>query len=44
MTDTAKTLTPPVAEKRPHSYTRHGYTIQDPYFWMKDQSLTLIHI
>ncbi|HEV2080497.1 MAG TPA: S9 family peptidase [Allosphingosinicella sp.] len=38
MTDTAKTLTPPVAEKRPHSYTRHGYTIVDPYFWMKDQS------
>jgi len=37
MTETAKTLKPPVAEKRPHSYTRHGYTIQDPYFWMKDQ-------
>jgi oligopeptidase B len=37
MTDTAKTLPPPVAEKRPHSYSRHGYTIQDPYFWLKDQ-------
>ena len=37
MTDTAKTLKPPVAEKRPHSYSRHGYTIEDPYFWLKDQ-------
>ncbi len=30
--------TPPVAAKKPHSYTRHGYTISDEYFWMKDQS------
>jgi oligopeptidase B len=37
MTDTAKTLRPPVAGKRPHSYTRHGYTVEDPYFWLKDQ-------
>ncbi|HEY0627293.1 MAG TPA: S9 family peptidase [Allosphingosinicella sp.] len=37
MTDTAKTLKPPVAEKRPHSYSRHGYTVEDPYFWLKDQ-------
>ncbi|MBY8825924.1 S9 family peptidase [Sphingomonas colocasiae] len=34
MTDPIK---PPVAEQRPHSYTRHGVTIQDPYFWLKDQ-------
>jgi oligopeptidase B len=33
MTDPIK---PPVAEQRPHSYTRHGVTIQDPYFWLKD--------
>lgn len=29
---------PPVAEQRPHSYERHGYTISDPYHWLKDQS------
>lgn len=28
---------PPVAEQRPHSYERHGYTISDPYHWLKDQ-------
>ncbi|RJF93335.1 S9 family peptidase [Sphingomonas cavernae] len=27
---------PPKAEQRPHQYSRHGYTIDDPYFWMKD--------
>jgi oligopeptidase B len=37
MNDIAKALTPPVAEKRPHSYTRHGYTVEDAYFWLKDQ-------
>jgi oligopeptidase B len=30
-------LKPPVAEQRPHSYQRHGITIEDPYFWLKDQ-------
>ena len=29
---------PPRAEQRPHEYTRHGVTIADPYFWLKDQS------
>ncbi|QTD57789.1 S9 family peptidase [Parasphingorhabdus cellanae] len=29
---------PPAAEQRPHSYERHGYTISDPYHWLKDQS------
>ncbi|WP_435416685.1 S9 family peptidase [Parerythrobacter aurantius] len=29
---------PPKAEKRAYSYTRHGITIEDPYFWLKDQS------
>lgn len=28
---------PPVAERRPHSFTHHGITIEDPYFWLKDQ-------
>ena len=29
---------PPIAEKREHSYTHHGITISDPYHWLKDQS------
>ena len=29
---------PPIAEKRDHSYTHHGITISDPYHWLKDQS------
>ena len=42
MTET-KAVTPadlppaPVAEKRAHSYTAHGQTVDDPYFWLKDQ-------
>ncbi len=31
-------LTPPIAEKRAHSFTHHGITIEDPYYWLKDQS------
>jgi oligopeptidase B len=34
MTDTIK---PPIAAKKPHSYTRHGVTISDDYHWLKDQ-------
>lgn len=37
-TMTEKMENPPVAEQRPHSYERHGYTISDPYHWLKDQS------
>ncbi len=33
---------PPVAEKRSHSATHHGITIEDPYHWMKDQSYPVI--
>jgi oligopeptidase B len=28
---------PPKAEQRPHSYERHGFKVEDPYFWLKDQ-------
>ncbi|WP_338304675.1 MULTISPECIES: S9 family peptidase [unclassified Erythrobacter] len=31
-------MTPPVAEKREHSYTHHGITISDPYDWLYDKS------
>lgn len=37
---TAKTETaiqPPIAEKRPLSYTVHGVTITDEYHWLRDQ-------
>lgn len=38
----AKLTAPPVAEKREHSFTRHGITISDPYHWLKDQSYPTI--
>ena len=28
---------PPVADRRSHSFTMHGITVEDPYHWMKDQ-------
>ncbi len=27
---------PPVAPQRPHSFTRHGVTIEDPWHWLRD--------
>ncbi len=27
---------PPVAQRRPHSFTAHGVTIDDPWAWLKD--------
>lgn len=35
---TSETPKPPVAAKRPRSTTHHGVTIDDPYFWLRDQS------
>ena len=35
---TSLTSGPPIAEKREHSYTRHGITISDPYDWLYDKS------
>ena len=29
-------ITPPVAGKRPHSFTFHGITIEDPWNWLRD--------
>ncbi len=29
---------PPVAEKREHSYTHQGITLTDPYHWLRDES------
>ncbi|MEP2551275.1 MAG: hypothetical protein ABJH26_08280, partial [Marinomonas sp.] len=41
LTKTAPT-SPPIAEKREHTYTHHGITISDPYHWLKDQSYPVI--
>jgi oligopeptidase B len=30
--------TPPSAEQRPHHYTRHGVTIEDPWAWLRDEN------
>ena len=27
---------PPVAEQRPHSFTHHGITVEDPWSWLRD--------
>ncbi len=29
-------ITPPVAGQRPHSFTHHGVTIEDPWQWLRD--------
>ena len=34
----ASEIKPPVAEKRAHSYSHHGITIEDPYDWLYDKS------
>jgi len=34
----ATEIKPPVAAKRPHTYTVHGITVEDPYDWLYDKS------
>ena len=29
-------MQPPIAQQRPHSFSRHGVTIEDPWAWLKD--------
>lgn len=33
---------PPMAEKRPHSFTHHGITIEDPYAWLRDPGYPVV--
>ena len=42
MADASHPPSPPVAARRPHSSTRHGHTIDDPYFWLKDQKYPVV--
>ncbi|MGH6998800.1 MAG: S9 family peptidase, partial [Phenylobacterium sp.] len=32
------TVLPPVAAVKPHSFSHHGRTVEDPYAWLKDPS------
>ena len=36
MTKASDLPSPPRAEQRPHSYERHGVTIDDPWAWLRD--------
>ncbi|MDE2061144.1 MAG: S9 family peptidase, partial [Bradyrhizobium sp.] len=38
MMDQTSPLTPPIAQRRPHSFTTHGITIADDYAWLKDEN------
>ncbi len=38
----AAEIKPPRAAKRPHSYTHHGITIEDPYDWLYDKSYPVV--
>jgi len=35
-------LPAPRAEQRPHSFTRHGVTIDDPYAWLRDAKYPVV--
>ena len=35
-------IKPPVAQKRPHTYTVHGITVEDPYDWLYDKSYPVV--
>ena len=36
------TTAPPVAQKRPHSFSHHGITIEDEYAWLRDPGYPVV--
>jgi oligopeptidase B len=42
MTSTSTLPTPPHADQRPHRFTRHGVTIDDPYAWLRDPKYPVV--
>ena len=39
---TKKLTRPPFAEQRPYSYERHGYVVEDPWHWLKDEAYPVV--
>lgn len=39
---TKKLTRPPFAEQRPYSYERHGYVVEDPWHWLKDEGYPVV--
>ncbi len=42
MSKSTRLPAPPVAERRAHSFTHHGITIEDPYHWLKDERYPMV--
>ena len=38
MSKSTRLPAPPVAERRAHSFTHHGISIEDPYHWLRDEA------
>ena len=34
---------PPIAQRKPHQFTMHGFTIKDPYAWLQDPGYPTIN-
>ena len=41
-TPSATPAAPPVAQKRPFTYSRHGITVEDPYAWLRDAGYPVV--
>ena len=42
MTKASDLPPPPRADQRPHSYQRHGVTIEDPWHWLRDPKYPVV--
>ena len=43
MTETTPLATPPVAAKKPHSFSHHGVTVSDDYAWLRDPGYPVVN-